>query len=100
MSLGNVCNTTASVLRSTGGTTPTTVISSLLVMPLMPVSPDIAEKYKLNSARKNYYTCTEDTSVIKEGDLLRISSANYPIRGIEKVTWPVVFTGIYVEEVK
>lgn len=98
--LGGVCTVTASTKRSVGGTTPTASISALSIMPLMPVSPEVVERYKLNSPRKTFYTCAEGTPDIKEGDLLVISAASYTVRAIDKLTGPVSFTGLYVEAVK
>jgi hypothetical protein len=80
--------------------TPEGYLSSLAILPLMPVTPDIVEKYRLNSPRETFVTYVQDQPDILEGDLLTVSSVDYRVRAVGE--WPTDrdYLEIIVERVK
>jgi len=66
--------------------TPAAYLSGLLVVPPMPVSQEIIERYQLKSPRKSFATFVEGAPDIAEGDVLVIGAAEYKIVGAEP--WP------------
>jgi len=99
--------TTASTKRNPAavngvvGVAVTKLASVTLSFTPFPVSPETAEKYKLESPRKTYVTGIFGTPPdIEEGDILTTNSVSYVIRALMKVTAPVPYTKIYMELVR
>lgn len=79
---------------------PATNLASLdLAYAPLPLSPDLVEKYRLNSARKNYKTGAFGNPDVKDGDQLTTGGVTYIVRGSDKVTGPVAFLNLILEEV-
>ncbi|HSW63422.1 MAG TPA: hypothetical protein VLH56_08940 [Dissulfurispiraceae bacterium] len=57
-------------------------IATLKITPLMPVTPEVAQKYALKSPRDAYYAYTEGTPDILEGDILTVGSIDYRISAV------------------
>jgi hypothetical protein len=66
----------------------------------IPVSPEVVEKYKLQSPRKTFVTGAFGNPDILEGDLLCVSGADYIVRAVGKFTAPVAYLKLIVEQVK
>ena len=89
MSLQSFCTITASTKRSTVDingrkAAPTTNLSSLLITPLWPLSAETIRTFDLNSPREMkecFHIPIAGGSLpdVKEGDLLVVSSVNYPV---------------------
>lgn len=102
--LSGVCTVTASTKRKPAPVSgvigaAVTKLSSLKIMPLMPTSAQIIEKYKLRSPRESYTTGAEGAMDIIEGDILTIGSESYNIVGVEKFTAPVAYIRMVIEKV-
>ncbi|HSV86947.1 MAG TPA: hypothetical protein VLH85_10255 [Levilinea sp.] len=72
-------------------------IASLKVLPLMPVTPEVAQKYALKSPRDAYYTYTKGTPDILEGDILSLGGTDYRISAVGE--WQT-YREIIAEKVK
>jgi hypothetical protein len=68
--------------------------------PLMPVTPEIIERYQIQSPRQTFVVYVEGTLDILNGDILVFESVDYPVRGIGP--WPTdkAFLETIVEVVK
>jgi hypothetical protein len=66
-----------------------TNISSLRCTPLDPVDPEIRQRLILNTPNELLQTYTEGGLDIVEGDILTVSSVDYPIRAVGEWYWPV-----------
>lgn len=65
---------------------PIVYLTDLEVLPLMPVSGDIALRYALKSPRESMVTYILDTYDILEGDVLVVAGVEYPIHAVG--SWP------------
>jgi len=95
--------TTASTKRNPApvngvvGAAVTNLSSVTLSFTPFPVSPETAEKYKLESPRKTYVTGVFGTPDILEGDIMAVEGFSYVVRAVGKWTKPVVYTKVYME---
>lgn len=78
---------------------PATYLSGLLIVPLMPVSQEIIERYQLKSPRKSFVTFVEGAPDIAEGDVLVVSTAEYKVVGAEPWPGDQAFYQLVVEKV-
>lgn len=80
------------------GTTVTN-LTGLKILPLMPVSKEIVERYQLKSPRLNFVTYIEGSPDIASGDALVVGSEEYKIVGCPP--WPSdrAFLELVVEKV-
>lgn len=97
--------TTASTKRNPApvngvvGAAVTNLSSVTLSFTPFPVSPETAERYKLESPRKTYVTGIHGHPPdILEGDIMIVGTDSYVVRAICKWTdSPVEYTKIYME---
>lgn len=78
-------------------------IASLLCLPLMPVTPELAQEFPGLSFREMLMTAVEGGLDIVEGDVLVVGSTEYPIRAVGD--WPWKPTGadrlmLFLEDTK
>ena len=105
MSMARFLTVTASTKRapaiSSGKRgTPTTNVSSLKCTPLDPVEPEVRQRLALNTPHELMETFTLETD-IREGDLLVVSSTEYPIRTCAEWVWgSETFRHLVVEDLK
>jgi hypothetical protein len=82
---------------------PETSLTSLAVMPLMPLDAETREMVPLSSPRTSWQTFCRDADVI-EGDRLVIGDSEYIVRSVAMWPWERVtggqFLHIIVEETK
>ncbi len=98
---------TASTKRSPaaeeGGTIGTMEdnLDELLIMPLMPVDPEILETVGLSGPREAKQTFCEDADV-EEGDRLVVAGVEYVVRAVAEWPWADsdTFLHLIVEELK
>lgn len=81
---------------------PEAHLTGIAIWPLVPVDPEIAYRLNLETPHELLQTFTEETD-ISEGDILTVSSVDYPVRAV--ADWPWRPTGDYrlvviVEELK
>lgn len=79
---------------------PASNLTALKILALMPVSPEIAQLYRLNSPREAYVTYTQGSPDVLEGDVLVIGAASYRIRGVGPWLTDRNFLEIIVEQIK
>ena len=82
---------------------PAQNIASLSCFPLDPVDSEISERFGLDSPMELLQTFVQGGLDIKEGDLLVVSSTEYPIRAVGNWTWPPDsedYLHLIVEELK
>lgn len=65
------------------------ITSDLKVTPLAPVSPEYAERYRLQSPRESFFTFTPGTPDIEEGDELVISGTTYRVAMVSVYDFPI-----------
>lgn len=61
-------------------------LAGLAVTPVMPVSKQIIEMYRLNSPRETYVTYADGSPDVVEGDEMTIDGVTYFVRGAQP--WP------------
>ena len=100
-----MADTTASTKRNppvSGGkiTAPVTNLTALEILPLMPVSQETVQFYKLQSPRENYVTYTIGAPDVIEGDVLTVASVDYRVVAVQP--WPsnYQFLEIVVQRLK
>lgn len=79
-----------------------TELTSLMIMPLMPVGEDIRAEIALNSPREAKETYCVEVDVL-EGDHLVVGGVEYIIRWVGEWPWPDAsenFHRLVIEEVK
>jgi hypothetical protein len=85
---------------TTSGVTkaPVANLTSILGTPLMPTTPEILERYEIQSPRKTYVIYFAGAPDILHGDTIVFGGTNYPVRGLGP--WPTdnSFYEIIVEE--
>jgi hypothetical protein len=86
-SFARAANVTASTKRPpaiSGGLrgTPQTNISSLSCTPLDPIDPELKQRLALDTPHELLQTFVDTALDIKEGDILVVSSEEYPIRAV------------------
>ncbi len=97
-------STTYSTKRNPASTgvvsAPTTNLAAVLGTSMMPTTPEILERYEIQSPRKTYVIYFEGAPDIKHGDFVVLNNINYPVRGLGP--WPTdnAFYEVIVEEVK
>ncbi len=105
-SFERMATATASTLRSpaaVGGkvATPATYLGTIAIVPVMPVSPEVAQFYQLNSPRESKQTFVSGTVDIVEGDRLVYSGTTYVVRAVgEWMGADADFVEVVVEELK
>lgn len=67
--------------------TPATNLSGLSCTPLDPVDPELRARLELDTPHTLLETFLEGTNDIETGDVLVVSSVEYPIRAVEDWTW-------------
>jgi len=67
---------------------PAEEISSLSCLPLDPVDAEVRERLGLDTPHELLQTFVQGGQDIREGDLLVVGSAEYPIRAVEDWRWP------------
>ncbi len=82
------------------GAAVTNLSSLTLAYTPYPVSPETAEKYKLQSPRKVWSGGAFGTPDVLEGDLLTWNGIDYVIRAVAKWVSPVLYTKFYFEEIR
>jgi hypothetical protein len=102
--IGSPFTVTAATKRSpapVGGvkTAPVTHLATLAVLPLMPVSPEVVERYRLQSPRKTFVTGTPGNPDVLEGDVLSVGGADYAVKVVARWTAPVAYLKLIVEQV-
>lgn len=55
---------------------------TISVLPVMPVDPDLTEKYKLKSPRQSYVTYCSGAPDLEVGDILTVGGTDYTVRGV------------------
>ena len=79
---------------------PTTSIASMYCIPLMNLDADLAQEYEFRF-REVLQTFVKGSQDIVEGDLLVISTVEYPIRAVENWPWKdEVLLRLIVDQVK
>lgn len=86
-SFARAANVTASTKRPptiSGGKrgAPATNIESLSCTPLDPISPELAQRLALDTPHELLQTFVDTALDIREGDILVVSSTEYPIRAV------------------
>jgi hypothetical protein len=66
----------------------------------MPVSPEIIERYQIQSPRKTFVIYFEGALDIREGDLVTFGGVDRPVRGVGPWSTDNAFLEVIVEEVK
>lgn len=61
----------------------TTNLTSLLVAPLAPVDADLRQRLVLNTPHELLQTVCDNSKDVREGDVLTVSSVDYPIKACE-----------------
>lgn len=80
---------------------PATKLATLTLFCVpMPLSPEVAEKYKLSSPRKSFTTGFMGVADVIEGDVLTVGGVDYHIRAIGPYTIPVAYTELILEQVQ
>jgi hypothetical protein len=79
---------------------PVVNLASLRILPLMPTTPEILLRYRLESPREPYVTYTEGSLDVAEGDTLVIGADEYRVKGVGN--WPTdrSYLEIVVDKVK
>ena len=74
-------------------------LSGLKILPLMPVSKEIEERYQLKSPRLSFVSYIQGAPDIVSGDLLTVSAVDYKVIGAPP--WPTdnSFLELVVEKV-
>jgi hypothetical protein len=74
-------------------------LTGLKILPLMPVSKEIEERYQLKSPRLSYVTYTQGAPDIINGDVLTVSAVDYKVIGAPP--WPTdnSFLELVIEKV-
>jgi len=103
-SFARMADVTASTKRNppaAGGkvSTPVAYLIGLSILPLMPVTEEIIERYQLKSPRLSYVTFVQGSPDVIQGDILIVSSVDYKIVGVGP--WPTdnSFLELIVEKV-
>lgn len=65
---------------------PVAHLASLDILPLMPVSAQIADYYRLNSPRESYVTYTAGAVDVLEGDVMTVAAVDYRVEAASP--WP------------
>ena len=65
---------------------PATYLSSQKILPVMPISDEIIERYKLSSPRLSFVTYIQGAPDIVQSDVLVVGSVEYKVIGVEP--WP------------
>lgn len=80
---------------------PETYLTALNIVPLMPISPEVAETLALSSPREAKSTFVESTIDIVEGDRLVVEANEYVVRAVGEWTGADAdFREVVVEELK
>ena len=64
-------------------------LTSLRCTPLDPVDPELRQRLTLNTPHEILQCYTEGGLDIVEGDILTVSSTDYPIRAVGEWYWPI-----------
>lgn len=76
---------------------PATYLTGLKILPLMPVSDEIIQRYLLQSPKELLVTYVEGVVDIEEGDVFVVGTSEYVVRAASP--WPAYnFTEAIVEE--
>ncbi len=62
------------------------VVAEVKIMPLMPVSSEIVQRFSLDTPTKLLTTYCEGSYEAQEGDVLKVAGVEYPIKGC--APWP------------
>lgn len=73
--------------RATPNATQTTNLSGIAIMPLMPITAELAYRLGLQTAYELLHTITAETDIV-EGDVLVVGSVEYPVRRVADWSWP------------
>jgi len=79
---------------------PVAHLAELAIVPIMPVTPQIAEYYRLNSPRETYVTYAEGTPDVLEGDILTTGGTSYRVQSVAPWRTHNAFIEIIVQQVK
>ena len=81
-----------------------TNVSSLATTPLHPVDAELRQRIPSLAGRQELLECFADNDAdVVEGDILVVSSVEYPVRAVEEWTWPhggITFLRLIVEDLK
>lgn len=78
-------------------------LSSLACFPLDPLDPELRARLGIDTPHELLQTFVQGGLDIVEGDLLTVSSVDYPIRAVEEWYWPhdsANYLRLIVEELK
>ena len=79
---------------------PTTNVANLLCTPLDPVDAELRKRLALETPHELLQTFTNETD-IEEGDILTVSSVDYPIRSCGEWVWrSTTFRHLVLEDLK
>jgi len=78
----------------------TTNLASLAILPLMPVTSEVIEYYRLQSPRESYMTYAQGAPDIIEGDTLTVSAVDYPVIAVQPWPTDTNYLEIIVQRVK
>jgi len=67
---------------------PVENIASLKCLPLLPVNPELFQRYRGQRFQEILHTYVEGGLDIKRGDLLVVGSTEYPIQAVGEWYWP------------
>ena len=62
-------------------------LASLSCLPLDPVDPELQQRLGIDTPHEVLQTFTQNGLDIEEGDILVVSSVEYPIRAVEEWYW-------------
>lgn len=89
-SFSRIATVTGTVKRNTGsGTTyaaATATGTTVYILPLMPVSPEIVLLYTISSPRESYVTYCQGAPNLIEGDVLTVSTVDHRVKAAGP--WP------------
>jgi len=78
-----------------------TKISSLSCSPLDPVDPELKQRLAINTPHELLQTFVNGDLDVLEGDILTVSTVDYPIRSCAEWDWHgVVFQRLILEDLK
>ncbi|HMN11833.1 MAG TPA: hypothetical protein PKD55_05855 [Bellilinea sp.] len=78
---------------------PVSHLASLSILPVMPVTSQIVEMYRLQSPRESYVTYAEEADVL-EGDTLTAAGIEYRVRAVSPWPGAAGYLEIVIERVK
>lgn len=102
MTFNYAATETANVLRSPAMASgkvgvPAAHLSDVPILPLMPITPEILELYKLSSPREKYVTYVNNAVDIQEGDVLVVDSLQFLVKAVGPWLEPRPYIEVVIE---